>query len=99
MMWVVPLLLGCLCAQLCMMRVCRLLTFPPPLACRRRRYFHASNLSNWSMVAKPVRGSTAKHKGKAAPVFTFRCGAAGAGVQAGRQMQRRDVEQRRALPR
>ncbi|GLI63892.1 hypothetical protein VaNZ11_007009 [Volvox africanus] len=35
------------------------------------RYFHVTNLSNWSMVAKPVRGSTAKHKGKAAPIFTF----------------------------
>lgn len=35
------------------------------------RYFHASNLANWSSVAKPVRGSTAKHKGKALPVFTF----------------------------
>lgn len=23
------------------------------------------------MVAKPVRGSTAKHKGKAAPIFAF----------------------------
>lgn len=35
------------------------------------RYFHVSNLSNWSAVAKPVRGSTAKHKGKAQPIFTF----------------------------
>ena len=35
------------------------------------RYFHASNLHNWTAVAKPVRGSTAKHKGKAQPIFTF----------------------------
>ena len=28
------------------------------------RYFHASNLASWSTVAKPVRGSTAKHKGE-----------------------------------
>lgn len=35
------------------------------------RYFHASNLSNWSTVSKPVRGSTAKHKGKAMPIFSF----------------------------
>ncbi len=28
------------------------------------RYFHASNLATWSSVAKPVRGSTAKHKGE-----------------------------------
>ena len=27
------------------------------------RYFHASNLANWNNMAKPVRGSTAKHKG------------------------------------
>jgi hypothetical protein len=35
------------------------------------RYFHVSNLHNWAAVAKPVRGSTAKHKGKALPIFTF----------------------------
>ena len=35
------------------------------------RYFHASNLHNWAAVAKPVRGSTAKHKGKAQPIFVF----------------------------
>jgi hypothetical protein len=35
------------------------------------RYFHASNLGSWREVSKPVRGSTAKHKGKAQPVFTF----------------------------
>lgn len=35
------------------------------------RYFHVSNLNNWAAVAKPVRGSTAKHKGKAQPIFTF----------------------------
>ena len=35
------------------------------------RYFHASNLNNWAAVAKPVRGSTAKHKGKAQPIFVF----------------------------
>lgn len=35
------------------------------------RYFHSSNLSNWSSVAKIVKGSTAKHKGKASPAFTF----------------------------
>ncbi len=35
------------------------------------RYFHASNLHNWAAVAKPVRGSTAKHKGKALPIFNF----------------------------
>lgn len=38
------------------------------------RYFHVTNLSNWSVVAKPVRGSTAKHKGKATPVFAFQNG-------------------------
>jgi hypothetical protein len=35
------------------------------------RYFHASNLASWAKVAKPVRGSTSKHKGKAQPVFSF----------------------------
>ena len=35
------------------------------------RYFHVSNLSNWAAVAKPCRGSTARHKGKAGPMFTF----------------------------
>jgi hypothetical protein len=35
------------------------------------RYFHVSNLANWQAVAKPVRGSTARHKGKAGPMFTF----------------------------
>ncbi len=35
------------------------------------RYFHMSNLSHWKEVSKPVRGSTAKHKGKAQPVFFF----------------------------
>jgi len=35
------------------------------------RYFHVSNLSNWQSVAKPCRGSTARHKGKAGPMFAF----------------------------
>lgn len=35
------------------------------------KYFHVSNLGNWREVSKPVRGSTAKHKGKAHPVFFF----------------------------
>jgi hypothetical protein len=35
------------------------------------RYFHVSNLHNWQHVAKPVRGSTARHKGKAGPMFQF----------------------------
>ncbi|MEW5308771.1 MAG: hypothetical protein WDW38_000703 [Sanguina aurantia] len=35
------------------------------------RYFHASNLANWLAVAKPVRGSTAKHKGKSCPCIVF----------------------------
>jgi hypothetical protein len=35
------------------------------------RYFHVSNLANWQAVAKPCRGSTARHKGKAGPMFTF----------------------------
>ncbi|KAF5841624.1 hypothetical protein DUNSADRAFT_12080 [Dunaliella salina] len=35
------------------------------------RYFHATNLQHWTSVAKPVRGSTAKHKGKAHPIFVF----------------------------
>ena len=35
------------------------------------RYFHVSNLNNWTMFAKAVRGSTAKHKGKAQPIFNF----------------------------
>lgn len=35
------------------------------------RYFHVSNLANWAAVAKPCRGSTARHKGKAGPMFTF----------------------------
>ncbi|GFH08322.1 uncharacterized protein HaLaN_03266, partial [Haematococcus lacustris] len=38
------------------------------------RYFHMSNLHNWAAVAKPVRGSTAKHKGKALPAFTWQDG-------------------------
>ncbi len=35
------------------------------------RYFHVSNIANWQQVAKPVRGSTARHKGKAGPLFPF----------------------------
>jgi protein-L-isoaspartate O-methyltransferase len=35
------------------------------------RYFHVSNLACWQAVAKPCRGSTARHKGKAGPMFTF----------------------------
>jgi hypothetical protein len=35
------------------------------------KYFHVSNLSNWQQVAKPCRGSTARHKGKAGPMFRF----------------------------
>ncbi|KAF8073005.1 E3 ubiquitin-protein ligase TOM1-like [Scenedesmus sp. PABB004] len=35
------------------------------------KYFHVSNLSNWQSVAKPCRGSTARHKGKAGPMFRF----------------------------
>lgn len=35
------------------------------------RYFHVSNLANWQQVAKPCRGSTARHKGKAGPMFRF----------------------------
>jgi hypothetical protein len=35
------------------------------------RYFHVSNLGHWQSVAKPCRGSTARHKGKAGPMFTF----------------------------
>lgn len=35
------------------------------------KYFHVSNLANWQQVAKPCRGSTARHKGKAGPMFRF----------------------------
>lgn len=35
------------------------------------RYFHASHMNNWQSVAKPVRGSTARHKGKAEPWMQF----------------------------
>jgi protein-L-isoaspartate O-methyltransferase len=35
------------------------------------QYFHVSNLANWQAIAKPCRGSTARHKGKAGPMFTF----------------------------
>lgn len=38
------------------------------------RYFHISNLSNWQQVAKPCRGSTARHKGKNGPQFQFHDG-------------------------
>eukprot|EP00798_Chlamydomonas_sp_ICE-L_P005097 gene5097-34897_t len=35
------------------------------------RYFHSDNMSNWAASVKPVRGSTAKHKGKNGPIFNF----------------------------
>jgi hypothetical protein len=38
------------------------------------KYFHVSNLANWQQVAKPCRGSTARHKGKAGPMFRFHKG-------------------------
>ncbi len=38
------------------------------------RYFHVSNIANWQAVAKAVRGSTARHKGKAGPQFHFHDG-------------------------
>jgi hypothetical protein len=44
------------------------IVFPPSCLAHRYfyvngRYFHASNLASWNTMAKPVRGSTAKHKG------------------------------------
>ena len=38
------------------------------------KYFHVSNLSNWQTVAKQCKGSTARHKGKAGPMFQFHDG-------------------------
>jgi hypothetical protein len=35
------------------------------------KYFHVSNLANWQQVAKSCKGSTARHKGKAGPLFQF----------------------------
>jgi len=45
-----------------------------------------SNLNNWMAVAKPVRGSTAKHKGKAQPIFGYtegKCEVRGVGARVG----------------
>lgn len=35
------------------------------------KYFHVSNMANWQSHARPVRGSTARHRGKHGPMLRF----------------------------